>query len=142
MKRESLTAEKRTVAGKKVKKLRKEGILPANIYGKNFASEQVQLPLKDFVEVFDKVHETGLVDLLVGKETYPVLIHNVQIHPLDYTPIHADFYKVNLKEKVKTAIPVVSIGEAKAVTDKVGVLLQTLNEIEVEALPTDLPEHF
>ena len=142
MKRESLKAEKRIIAGKQVKKLRRKGILPANIFGKNFASTQVQLPLKEFVEVFSKVHETGLIDLEVGSETHPVLIKNVQVHPLEYTPIHADFYRVNLKEKVKTAIPIVSIGEPKAVTDKIGVLLQTLNEIEVEALPTDLPEHF
>lgn len=141
MKREKIVAEKRDITGKKVRKLRREGLLPANIYGKGFKSTEVQLPLKDFQEVFKIARETGLVDLSVGKDTYPVLIHNVQIHPLTHLPLHADFFKVNLKEKVKTTIPIVAIGEAKAVTEKIGALLQPLSEVEVEALPTDLPEN-
>ena len=140
-KRETLKAFKRTVLGKKVKALRKEGLLPANMFGKGIKSLSVQLPLKDFQQVFNKVHETGLVDLEVEGENHPILIQNVQIHPITHLPLHADFFKVNLKEKVKAMIPLVSIGEPKAVTDKIGVLLQTLSEVEVEALPADLPEH-
>lgn len=140
MQRESLTATKRIITGKKVKHLRKEGILPGNVYGKAIKSLSLQLPLKEFVSVYNKVHETGLVDLTIDKETLPVLIQNVQIHPVTYTPLHADFFKVNLKEKVKATVPIIAVGEAKAVTDKLGVLLQTLSEIEVEALPADLPE--
>lgn len=141
MKRETLAAEKRTVTGKKVKSIRKEGLTPANIYGKNFESLSIQLPVKDFEAIYSKVHETGLVDLAVGKETYPVLIHNVQRNPISHDAIHVDFYKVNLKEKVKTSIPVVSVDEAEAEKQKVGGLMQPLNEVEVEALPTDLPEN-
>jgi len=141
MKREELSAEKRKVTGKQVKKLRREGVVPANIYGKSFESLSIQLPVKDFETIYSRAHETGLVDLKIGGAIHPVLIHNVQRHPISKTPIHVDFYKVNLKEKVKTAVPVVAIGEAKAVAEKVGVLLQTLNEIEIEALPVDLPEH-
>ena len=77
-KRENLSVEKRTVFGKSLKKLRREGILPANIYGKEFKSAAVQLPVKAFLEVFKKVHETGLVDVSFGSETIPALIHNVQ----------------------------------------------------------------
>lgn len=141
MKRESLKAEKRTITGKKVKHLRREGILPANIFGKGMKSISLQLPIKDFREVYDKVHETGLVDLTIGDEMYPVLIQNIHIQPITHTPLHADFFKVNLKEKVKATIPIVGIGEPKAVTDKIGVLLQSLSEVEVEALPADLPEN-
>ena len=141
MKRESLKAEKRTITGKKVKHLRREGILPANIFGKGMKSISLQLPIKDFREVYDKVHETGLVDLTIGDEMYPVLIQNIHIQPITHTPLHADFFKVNLKEKVKATIPIVGVGEPKAVTDKIGVLLQSLSEVEVEALPADLPEN-
>lgn len=141
MKRENLKAEKRTISGKKVKQLRRDGILPANIYGKNIESEAVQLPLKEFNTIFKIVHETGLVDLELDGKVHPVLIHNVQVHPMTYEPIHADFFQVNLKEKVKTSIPIVSVGEPKAVTDKIGVLLQSLSEVEIEALPADLPEN-
>ena len=141
MKREALTAEKRTITGKKVKFLRREGILPANMFGKAIKSTSLQLPLKDFQKVYNQVHETGLVDLTVGNETHPVLIQNIHIQPITHTPLHADFFKVNLKEKVKATIPIVGVGEPKAVADKIGVLLQSLSEVEVEALPADLPEH-
>lgn len=141
MKREALEVQKRTVEGKKVRRLRQEGIIPANVFGKGLDSLSVQLPLKDFIDLYKKVHETGLVDLTVDGEKYPILIQNVQIHPMTHTPIHADFFKVNLKEKVKATIPIIAVGEPKAVTDKIGVLLQPLSEVEVEALPADLPEN-
>src|SRR3990172_8122762 len=139
-KREELKVEKRAVVGKRVKKLRREGILPANIYGKEFKSTSVQVPVKDFLKVFSEVNETGLVDLDYDSQTLPVLIHNVQIDPRTQTPVHADFFKVNLKEKITARVPVVAVGEAKAVVDKIGLLEQPVAELEVEALPTDLPE--
>ncbi len=141
MQREKLSAEKRTILGKRVKHLRREGILPANMFGKGIKSVSLQLPLKDFQEVYKKVHETGLVDLTVSGEVHPILIQNVHIDPQTHTPLHADFFKVNLKEKVKATIPIIAVGEPKAVSDKIGVLLQPLSEVEVEALPADLPEH-
>ncbi len=141
MKRENLKVESRKVTGKKVKKLRREGILPANVYGKDMKSSSVQLPLKEFLAVYREVHETGLVDLALDGQVLPVLIHNVQIDPRTQTAVHADFFKVNLKEKIKAQVPVVAVGEAKAVSDKVGLLEQPVSELEVEALPTDLPEH-
>ncbi len=140
MKRLTLKAEKRQTLGKQVKKLRKEGLFPSNIYGKDIKSVAVQVQYKDFEAVYKETGETGLVDLQVDGETKPVLIHNVQKDHITKIPLHADFYQVNLKEKVKTMVPVVTTGEPKAVTDKLGILMQTLNEVEVEALPADLPE--
>ena len=140
MKRFSLTATPRKITGKKVKKLRRDGILPANVYGKDIKSQSLQIPLSDFQKVFVEAGETGLVDLKVGAQTIPVLIHNLHT---DYrnTPLHADFFKVNLKEKVSAMIPVEITGEPKAVTDNLGLLEKITNEIEVEALPTELPEN-
>lgn len=135
-----LKVEKRSVLGKKNKKLRKEGFIPANIYGKGLESVSVQVPFKDFQTTYKEVGETGLLELLLDSETRPVLIHNVQIDFQTQTPIHADFYQVNLKEKVKTMVPLVVVGEPKAVTEKIGLLLQPISEVEVEALPADLPE--
>lgn len=140
MKREKVKVEKRAVLGKKVKKLRREGVFPANIYGKDFASVSVQLPVKDFTHLFKKVGETGLIDLELGDKVIPALIHNVQYDVPTQQPIHADFYTVNLKEKIKANVPVVAVGEPQAVLDKRGVLLQLISELEIEALPTDLPE--
>jgi large subunit ribosomal protein L25 len=141
MKKHLLTVTVRNLTGKKVKKLRKEGMLPANIYGKGIKSVAVQLPLKTFEITYHEAGETGIIDLNLDGEKRPVLIHNVQRDFISYTPIHVDFFQVNLKEKVKTMVPIVLVGEAKAVSDKVGLLLHTLNQVEVEALPTDLPEH-
>jgi large subunit ribosomal protein L25 len=139
MKRYKLTAEPRKITGKKVKKLRREGILPANVYGKGIKSQSLQLPLKDFLTVFNEAGETGVVDLTYGKDTVPVLIHNLHT---DYrnTPLHADFFQVNLKEKVTAMIQIELIGESKAELEKIGLIEKIVNEVEVEALPTELPE--
>lgn len=138
--KEQLSVEKRSVFGKQLKKLRREGILPANVYGKNIASTAVQLPFKEFMAVYSKVGSTGLIDLTVEGKKHPVLIHNIAIHTLTHDPIHADFFIVNLKEKITAHIPVVAEGEASAVAEKKGMMLQLVNEVEIEALPSDLPE--
>src|SRR3989344_1700896 len=138
MKRESLKGDKRTIAGKKVRKLRREGILPANIYGKEFKSTSVQLPIKDFLNVFNIVHETGLVDIAFDSQIIPVLIHNVQIDPRSQNPVHADFFKVNLKEKITARVPVVAVGEAKAVLDKVGLLEQPVAELVTKEMEEEI----
>lgn len=138
--REKLKVEKREISGKKVRKLRREGIIPANIYGADFTSTAVQLPVKNFNKVFDIVHETGLVDIELGSQVIPVLIKNVQVNPSTEAVLHADFHKVNLKQKITAKVPVETIGEAKAEVDKIGLLEQPMMEVEVEALPTDLPE--
>lgn len=137
-----LTVEKRKVTGRKVKALRQQGILPANIYGKKEKSLAVQLEAKSFLPVFKEAGETSLIELKVAdeKEARPVLIHNVQFHPVEETPLHVDFYQVDLKEKVTTKVPVELIGESPAIKDKIGILIQPLSEVEVEALPADLPE--
>lgn len=135
-----LKVEKRTVLGKKVKNLRKDGVLPANIYGKGIKSESVSVKLKDFEAIYKETGETGLVELQLDDQTRPVLIKNLQLEYVERNPVHVDFYQVNLKEKVKTMVPIEVVGEPKAVTDKLGLLLTPISEVEVEALPADLPE--
>lgn len=141
MKHPVLVAEERKVLGKKVKKLRREGLLPANVYGKNLSSIAVQVKIADFQSVYKETGETGVIDLQVIGTTHPVLIKNLQMNYKSHSPLHADFYQVNLKEKVKTMVAIVLTGEPKAVADKLGMLLQTLNEVEIEALPDKLPEN-
>lgn len=137
-----LAVEKRAVIGKKVKLLRRDGLLPANIYGKKNKSLAVQLPTKLFLSVFKEVGESGLLDLKVGGEdsARPVLVHDVHFHPVSNEPLHVDFYQVDLKEKVTTKVPVEIVGESPAIKEKIGILIQPLSEVEVEALPGDLPE--
>lgn len=137
-----LKAEKRVLEGRKVKKLRKEGILLGNIYGKKVKSQSVQVNLKDFQKTFKEIGETGLLSLQVGTEEKPVLIHNLQLNPVTDEPVHVDFLQVDLKEKVEADIPVELVGESPAEKQAVGTVVQYVNEIKVEALPTDLPEKF
>lgn len=140
MKKYSLTGENRKETGRKVKKLRKDGKLPATVYGKKVKSVSVTVSDADFKKIYSEAGETGLVELKVDGEIKPVLIHNVQVDPMSGLPLHAEFYQVDLKEKVHANVSVEFVGEAPAVHDKQGVLLSILDEIEVEALPTDLPE--
>jgi len=137
-----LTAEKRQTLGRKVKSLRREGLLPANLYGKKVKSTAVQVDLKSFLNTFKESGETGLINLTIKgeKKTRPVLIHHVQFQPVSEQPIHADFYQVDLKVKVTTEVPIELIGESPAVKEKLGILIQPLTEVEVEALPADLPD--
>lgn len=136
----TLSAQKRTVVGRKIKKLRKEGILPANIYGKKVSSVSISLSQSDFDKVYKKAGETGLIELTLEGKVRPVLIHNIQYDPVSGKHLHADFYQVDLKEKVTARVPVVLIGVAPAVSLRVGVLLTQIDELEVEALPSDLPD--
>lgn len=136
----SLESQKREVFGRKLKGLRREGIVPANVYGKMTPSTSIQVDLKDFLKVFEEAGETGLVDLKIGKDTKPVLIHNVQRNPVTSQPVHVDFLQVDLKQKVTVMVPLEFVGEAQAEKEEVGIVVHQLNEIEVEALPTELPE--
>lgn len=136
----TLQVTKREIFGKKLRKLRREGILPANIYGKQVESLAVQLPHTEFEKVYKEAGETGVVELQFDGQNRPVLIKNVQLGFVTHQPVHVDFYQVNLKEKIRAMVPVVAKGEPNAVAEKLGLLMQTLNEVEVEALPTDLPD--
>lgn len=134
-----LNAEVRTITGKKVKQLRKQGLLPTSLYGQEMTPMSLQIVAKELMSIFDHVGESGLVDLNVDGKTMPILFRNPQYHPVTGLLIHIDCYKVNLKEKISAFVPVEFVGESAAV--KSGkVLVEVVNEVEVEALPADLPE--
>jgi len=141
MKKHILLGTKREQTGRKVKHMRSSGILPATVYGKKVNSVSISVPTTEFTKVYREAGETGLVELSVDSKIHPVLIHNVQIDPVNESLLHVEFYEVDLKVKVKTKVPLVIVGESAAVTERKGVILSLLTEIEVEALPTDLPEH-
>lgn len=137
-----LKAEPRKVLGRKVKKLRREGVLPANLYGKKVKSQSLKVSKDEFLKVYQEAGETSLIDLKIDSKTAPVLVHNVQIDPVSDEPLHVDFHQVSLKEKTTAEVPVEIRGEAPAVEEHKGILIQPLTEVEVEALPTDLPDQF
>lgn len=141
MKKISLNVRTRSLIGKKARKLRLQNILPGNVYGKEIPSLAVEVDLPLFQKTYKEAGETHVLDFVIDKqEPRPILIHQVQIHPVSGKMLHVDFYQVDLKEKIKAKVPVEIAGVAGAVSQKLGVLLTLLDEIEVEALPTDLPE--
>jgi large subunit ribosomal protein L25 len=142
MKKHTLTAQSRDTFGRKVKKLRVEGMIPATVYGKKSKSASLTVDAANFAKTYAEAGETGLVELSVGDGlTRHVLVHHVQKHPVTGAILHVEFHEVDLKEKVHANVPVVLVGESPAVSEKRGVLLSILDEVEVEALPTDLVEH-
>lgn len=138
----TLKLEKRDLLGKKVKKLRRQGIIPANVFGKDVKSMSISAKLNEFQKIFDEAGETQIVYLQIeGEEKErPTLITNVQYHPVTDEVLHVDFRQVDLKEKITANIPIELTGEAPAVKDLNAVVVAAISEIEVEALPTDFLE--
>lgn len=134
-----LNAENRKVLGGGVRKLRRDGYIPAILYGKGQEPLPLQISLKDFNKTFKIAGESTLVYIGVDSQSYPTIIHDVARDPLTNGILHADFYKVRLDEKIKADVPVVFVGESPAVKDLGGIFVRNVNELEVEALPQNLP---
>ena len=135
----SVKANKRTALGRKVRALRKAGVVPANIFGKKIKSLAIQIEVKSLKDVLKKAGETNLIDVVIeGEKTHPVLVAGYSQDPVDGSLLHVDFHEVDLNVKTTAMVPLKAVGESEAV--KAGnVLVLQRNEIEVEALPADLP---
>lgn len=136
----TLQAKQREVLGRKVKTLRKEGLVPAHIFGHNVKTSHISVGEEDFEEILKEAGETSIINLKADGQKRPVLIRGVQTHPVTDKILHVDFYQVSLREKVKVEVPLEIIGESLAVEKKRGLLLTPVSEVEVEALPQNLPE--
>ena len=134
-----IKVELRTALGRKVKEIRKQGFIPATIYGKGLESRSVQFTKTELEKLFDEVGESTLVNLSLEKENLPILFRNPQYHVITGELIHIDCYKVNLREKISAMVPIEFIGESQAVKNG-NTLVTVTDEIEIEALPADLPE--
>lgn len=137
----TLTVKPRKLFGRKVKSLRRTGVVPGNVFGKKTTSTAIQFDGKVFKTLYSKAGETGLINLTIeGEKTArPVLVSGYQVDAVSNDLQHVDFHQVDLKQKVTATIPLKFVGEAPAAAS--GFVVDTLkNEVEVEALPTDLPE--
>jgi large subunit ribosomal protein L25 len=137
----TLETEKRDIVGKKVKQLRKKGLIPANVFGPGFQSVSLTVDAKNFQQAYRVAHETGIVYLKLGTDLIPTLVRTVQKHPVDSNILHVDFRKIDLKQKIETTVPIEVVGESIAVTQLGGVLLKQHDQLTIEALPEDIPEH-
>lgn len=135
-----LKANLREIKGKKVKKLREAGKIPANLFGNDIKNLNLEIDAKEFSSLFKKIGTSSLINLTVEGENKPrrILFHEPQLHPVKGTILHADLFQVNMKEKIHTEIPLEFINEAPAVTELEGNLITNKDVLEVECLPDDL----
>lgn len=136
-----LQAEKRTMVGKKSNALRKHGLLPAVLYGAGTTSLPLAVSQKAFQKVLEGAGESTLVKLQVDGKPHNVLIHDVALDPITGTPLHADFLAVRMDKEIRTKVPLEFTGEAPAVKNEGGVLVKVMHEVEISALPKDLPHN-
>ena len=137
----SLSAKIRKETGKKTGSLKKQGRIPAIVYGPGVKNVLVDVDYQGFQKVFKETGESSLVELHIEseKEKRPVLIHEIQKDPVTDKFIHIDFFQASLKEEVEVKIPLVFEGVSLAVKDLGGTLVKNISEIEVKALPQNLP---
>ena len=135
----TLKAEKREIIGKKVRNLRKQGKIPAVVYGAGDKGALLQIEARDFEKVFREAGESSLVELEIGQDRKNVLIHEVAFDPIKDTPVHVDFLEVRMDKPIRVKVPLIFEGESPAVKNLGGVLVKVRHELEVEALPKELP---
>lgn len=135
-----LNAQKREILGKKVKNLRKEGIIPAELFGPNHKNIHLSIPKKEFNKIYKEAGKNTVIEVNIEgeNEAIPTMITDVQIHPINREPISADFYVVSRDTKIETEVPLEFTGEAPA--EKEGlIVVKVLSEVEVKALPQNVP---
>ena len=127
-----------TISAKKREGKRSEA-LPAVLYGPETKNQPIEVNLRDFKKVFEKAGESSLLSLELEGKKFFVLVHETQKDPVSQEFIHVDFYQPNLTKEVEVKVPLVFEGEPPAVKDLSGTLVKEFQEVEVSALPQDLP---
>ncbi|HEY4499586.1 MAG TPA: 50S ribosomal protein L25 [Candidatus Paceibacterota bacterium] len=134
-----LAVQKREQLGRGVHALRTQNLIPAELYGKGVSNMHLAVPAKDFKKVFKEAGENTIVNIIVDGKKYPAFIYDVSYHGVTDEILNIDFYQVRMDEKIKIGVPIEFIGIASAVKSKNGILVKALQELEVEALPSDIP---
>lgn len=136
----TLHAKERKTIGKQVKALRRQGILPAVVYGVGIDPLPIEVDEKVASRILANVGRSTLIDLKIGKDTHKVLVREFQRDVIRRNILHVDFLVVAMDVIISAVVPVVLIGEAPVMEELGGIVVSGLNEIEVEALPANLPE--
>lgn len=137
-----LKTQTRAIFGKKTEKLRKAGLIPAEIFGRGIKNEHVSVSAKEFSKVFKEAGENTVISLVdeKGSKT-PAIVSDVSFDHLKNEMLSVDFHHIRLDEKIQAKVPVEFTGEAPAVKKGL-VIIKVINEIEVEALPNEIPHRF
>lgn len=135
-----LEAKTRDVFGKKTNKGRRQGLVPAVVYGRGIKTESLWVNTLDLERLLKKAGESTVIDLLIGgKDGRNVIIYDLQRDPVADKYMHVDFFQVRMDEEIETEVELNFVGEAPAVKEQGGVLVKSLSEIMVKCLPGDLP---
>ncbi len=139
MEQTELTAQRRTITGKKVKRLRQQGIIPAVLYGPGVESIPIQVEERALNRAMRRAGQR-LINLRIEGDPQPhrVLAREVQRDVITGRVLHVDFLEVSLTQKLTTRVPVVLVGEPDPVHRGLAVLLQGVDEVEISCLPEDL----
>lgn len=125
----------------KVEALRSSGLIPAVVYGKKQETKSIVINAKDFTKALHTAGESGVVVVKTPSGDINTLIHDYSMDPIRNTPTHADFLAIDMNKEVEVALPIEFTGEAPAEKQGLGVLIKALHEIEISALPKDLPHN-
>jgi large subunit ribosomal protein L25 len=136
-----LVANVREIHGKKVKTLRRQGVTPVNLFGRQVEPLTLQCNTAELQRVLTRGGKTGIISLKLDKikATRNVMVREVQREPLSGKLLHVDFYQVRMDEKLRVQVPIVMIGEAPALKQKDNYLAHELNELTIECLPDNIP---
>lgn len=138
----SLNAEVRVVPTPEKNLLRQKGLVPAELYGSQTENSHLLINEIELGKVYKQAGESTVVDINVaGGKTVPVIFHDVQTDPVSDRIIHVDFYQVDMKKKLETAVPLTFVGEPAIIKQCLAVLIHQIDEIEIKCLPDDLPNH-
>ncbi len=138
--RVELVAEKRTTLGKQVKRLRREGMVPAVMYGRGFDSIPLQFDSRSLTQVLSHVGGSQLISVKIKgtKQPETALVREVHRDPIRHDLLHVDLYRVTMTERLTAEVPLEIVGASPVIEEREGILLQGLSTVEVECLPGDL----
>jgi large subunit ribosomal protein L25 len=140
MEKVKLSSKTREVFGRKTKKGKKEGLIPAVVYGRAVESKSLWVKSLEFEKLLKEAGESTIIELSVdNQEKRNVIIYETQKDSVSGKFIHADFFQVRMDEEIETEVELVYVGEAPAVKELGGVLVKNMDEITVKCLPADLP---
>ncbi|NWG15673.1 MAG: 50S ribosomal protein L25 [Chloroflexi bacterium] len=133
-----LDAQSRTIVGKKVSQLRRQGLVPAVVYGARLAPVHIQIPYRPLEVTLMKAGGTHLIDIQVDGGTYTVLAREVQRDILRSDILHVDFFAVDESTKIRVEVPIHFVNESPAVEARLGVLMAGSTTLTLETLPSKL----
>lgn len=135
----TLKVDKRDIFGKKLAAARLAGRLPAVVYGRRQTPIHIFVPAEKFQKILSVVGESTIISLDLSGEKKEVLIHEVALHPVSGRFLHVDFYAVDKTQEIEVGVSLRFVGAAPAVKELGGILVKVLHELEIKALPVDIP---